>query len=592
MSVFESLFLQFYVDEKLDQDSRNKVSQYIEHYHLKNSQVSNLSDIIVDNDDFIFSIYLKTFPNKYPKVLPKKNLIHILVCSQNENEMIKKSKTLATKDSDALLLNNFTLEQLHFLIKCKSESYVNSLKKKMLQRSIINLKNLQRKFNSFNLKTEKQAPLESMTKDKFQHFNKVLESFDFSNINKRSPQEIESVINQFFSDHFKKFHFKLLSWSHFSLDREYLDSQFFFFLPSSKDDVYGFILFAEDESPSMTVPKTFQCLLSLYYFFKDQHFLEDLQNVEKQWTLLLDSIPFPLALLKKDGELVYHNSLFSLLKIPPLNCLTFNHLEKVIIEDISYNVIRDEFSSDEGVIYLVSLLSENFLFQSSKQMTISSGEILGIVSSSLAHELNNPIGGVLAAIDVILMSDDESLEDDTFELLSEMKKGALRCKLLVETFLGFSRLSPFSPSGSKWQKLTENKSQIFLCFEQSQNLLRFRCVESGIRLEFKVKRFDTFVPEINLSVLTMIFYMIFGELMTFYSHQMLIDENFQDEKIIKGIVVEEKEKLMINVEGFEILSLNLSSFIKNLLLLDHLDVHITPNSIVLYNNKVMKRVSS
>lgn len=62
---------------------------------------------------------------------------------------------------------------------------------------------------------------------------------------------------------------------------------------------------------------------------------------------------------------------------------------------------------------------------------------LGIIGSSIAHELNNPLGGMLSFLQLIKMdlSGDEPYYDD----ILEMEAGAHRCREIVKSLLGFTR---------------------------------------------------------------------------------------------------------------------------------------------------------
>ncbi len=64
---------------------------------------------------------------------------------------------------------------------------------------------------------------------------------------------------------------------------------------------------------------------------------------------------------------------------------------------------------------------------------------LGTISSSVAHELNNPIGGMLNFIQLMKM--DMTGGEDFFSDLVEIEKGVVKCKNIVKNLLGFSRKS-------------------------------------------------------------------------------------------------------------------------------------------------------
>ncbi|MDX9730233.1 MAG: histidine kinase dimerization/phospho-acceptor domain-containing protein [Bdellovibrionales bacterium] len=67
---------------------------------------------------------------------------------------------------------------------------------------------------------------------------------------------------------------------------------------------------------------------------------------------------------------------------------------------------------------------------------------LGTIGSSIAHQLNNPIGGMLSHIQLLLM-DLRDLEfegkDELYKELKEMESGTRRCAEIVRDLLGFSR---------------------------------------------------------------------------------------------------------------------------------------------------------
>ncbi len=63
---------------------------------------------------------------------------------------------------------------------------------------------------------------------------------------------------------------------------------------------------------------------------------------------------------------------------------------------------------------------------------------IGMLAGGVAHEINNPLGGVLAFTQLLLkrVTDAETKED-----LNEIEKAAIRCKKIVQELLDFSRVS-------------------------------------------------------------------------------------------------------------------------------------------------------
>jgi PAS domain S-box-containing protein len=96
-----------------------------------------------------------------------------------------------------------------------------------------------------------------------------------------------------------------------------------------------------------------------------------------------------------------------------------------------------------GVILAISDISEiqrlkEELFQSEKM------SLIGTLASEVAHEINNPLGGLVLSIQMLL-KDMESGEFDrelALEELREMENDARRCKRIIQKLLDFSRQVP------------------------------------------------------------------------------------------------------------------------------------------------------
>jgi two-component system, NtrC family, sensor kinase len=65
---------------------------------------------------------------------------------------------------------------------------------------------------------------------------------------------------------------------------------------------------------------------------------------------------------------------------------------------------------------------------------------IGRLAAGVAHEINNPLGGILAFTQ-ILMNEGAQDDGDRRECLEEIERSALRCKAVVESLLRFSRQS-------------------------------------------------------------------------------------------------------------------------------------------------------
>jgi hypothetical protein len=236
------------------------------------------------------------------------------------------------------------------------------------------------------------------------------------------------------------------------------------------------------------------------------------------WKKIFSKIPYPMAVISGQGDLLIYNESFAKIGILPKECLRFRDQESLELYQQFYKIRRIDFPINLiNASYFVFYTSENRdAAKDGKGNTKGNpqGNVdeLGIISSSIAHELNNPLAGILAALS--LLSLEEWSEDNLIDL-DDMKNGAKRCKELVEIFLGFSRFSPTAGQAPS----------IEASLDQAINLLRFRMIEANLRLDIKyTPTLETFSHEINSSIMSMIMYLILSELMTAFAHERLITQ--------------------------------------------------------------------
>jgi hypothetical protein len=252
-------------------------------------------------------------------------------------------------------------------------------------------------------------------------------------------------------------------------------------------------------------------------------------------SLVLSRLELPVALISEQGELLLQNDHFLSLAIFPGECLDLLDGARVERKSVVYKVGRKEITTPQGTIFSFVFTSSNS--KERRPPTISSSE-LGIISSSIAHELNNPLAGMLAAITLLL---DDDWEASTKESLLEMRSSATRCKRLVEIFLGFSRSSP----------LSESEQDMLNSFEQAMDLLRFRMIESNCFFDFEKEVVTQFQRSVNGSVTTMIFYLLFNQLITALSHQTLITGESASAVGrglgVEGVITQQSDELTISL---------------------------------------------
>lgn len=222
------------------------------------------------------------------------------------------------------------------------------------------------------------------------------------------------------------------------------------------------------------------------------------------WKKIFSKIPYPMAVISQLGELLIYNEHFATVGILPRECLSFKDNDHLEISQQHYKIRRFDFAFHGNIV-------QYYIFYTSEKIMNNPNNDLGIVSSSIAHELNNPLAGILAALSLLRL--ENNWGEEALLEIEEMKDGAKRCKELVEIFLGFSRMSPKN----------SGESSLKISLDQAINLLRFRMVESDLRIDMKLNAAsEDLIFDINASVLSMILYLIFSELMTAFAHHRLL----------------------------------------------------------------------
>lgn len=274
--------------------------------------------------------------------------------------------------------------------------------------------------------------------------------------------------------------------------------------------------------------------------FLVSEFSDQIQTIERQrkeenlWDEALSSIIYPLALISANGDLVANNAAFTQLGVFPADCLKLRPQQKIETKNGVFRVERTRLENNKND-ESESLIS--FLFRNDGgKVHANSSEDLGIISSSIAHELNNPLAGILASLSLLELED--NLTDEFQTTIKDMKQGARRCKELVEIFLGFSRATPRHVGA-------ENAAT--LAFEKALALSRFRMIESNLRLEIELVSLGSFHRQTNLSILAMLWYLVLGEIMTACSHHHLVTG--RSSPVLTGRFVEREMSLELFIDS-------------------------------------------
>ncbi|MGE3610547.1 MAG: histidine kinase dimerization/phospho-acceptor domain-containing protein [Bacteriovoracaceae bacterium] len=548
----------FRIDPLIGMESRRLLEDQLSDF--KNAEIQELKSWAPENSSNLLVDFLAEGSLHLAKAGP-----HIKLCLLDENQgLFSFGQSIEDSLIDGVLDSQVDIKQISMLIQAPLMGLVQKKEQALYQKGIKNL----RRFETA-LKSKKEV--HNLTSEALLSYTQALVDLEKELIHAEDIPRISKVVKQFAKNQFEKSKFNF-----YTSDDIYQigSSSTFLVLPKYKGHFLAIEMNWEEED-YLKLLKRFFFFYTLVSFILSQQEIRDPFFDEKLWENVLDSIPFPVALLSQSGEVYQHNTLFSKLNFTPQDCLKLKLRDKILINDIPYNIFRkDTFHLDENKILFV-FFTESFFLKGDGNLT-PSGQELGIISSSIAHELNNPIAGIQTALSLLMLDDD--LNEEAKQTLSEMKNGAIRCKQLIETFLGFSRANP---------KAAFTKTQVSpveVCYGQAQNLLRFRTVESGIRFSIEYSNHTDFRASVNLSLLTMTFYLIMGELMTLYSHQLLIANKSQIEKVIKGELIESSQEIQIQLHELNISGLTLSKLIQNLLNIENFVLQVSDYSLrFIYN---------
>ncbi|MCT4641915.1 MAG: hypothetical protein N4A33_06410 [Bacteriovoracaceae bacterium] len=245
---------------------------------------------------------------------------------------------------------------------------------------------------------------------------------------------------------------------------------------------------------------------------------------------LFYKIPSLLAVFDSHNNLILQNDALASLKITSSKIVdSYNKKNNLIVNSSSYRVHKEGFIFEGKEFFQYALIKLDDMMGS-----LDSSAELGVISSSIAHELNNPLAGMLAALDVLLLDD---LDEESIEKLMQMKDVVFKCKELVQTFLAFSR-----------RKITnaQHSMTVKKAFDQAMSLTRFRLVESNLSIVENYHCKNNFRSSSSNHLLTMTLYLLIGEIITSYSHKKLIENKHYDKICLE--LVEKEFSIDLNID--------------------------------------------
>jgi signal transduction histidine kinase len=275
-------------------------------------------------------------------------------------------------------------------------------------------------------------------------------------------------------------------------------------LPMTMDKMRGEVLFAKPEGKCFSpveVDFLQELTEALSLALSRLNKLEQAETLKAQWQATFDSIPHALCVTNADFEILKLNSAFqqacpqhSFRSLIGKNCFhiffgqsfkpptkldspfTFRNARVGSTETEHFEVVGERLglSLDDQPVQLILLRSvteearfERRIFDASKLAE------LGTIGSSIAHELNNPLGGMLSFLQLILM--DLKPADDLYSDVKSMESAVLRCRDIVLNLLSFARKHDLSDIVA---------IDMFEVIDKSVKLIELQSKSKGIDIEF------------------------------------------------------------------------------------------------------------
>lgn len=190
--------------------------------------------------------------------------------------------------------------------------------------------------------------------------------------------------------------------------------------------------------------------------------LKESESLKEQWEATFNSMSDPVVLIDDSFEIIQYNKAlnnrledlgkdhnsnkcYKMLFNRDTPCPNCSRGKNFRVQaqgqsQRSFEVYSQELQLDAGspdvYVNLYHDITEQLKMEKQILETAKMAE-LGTIGSSIAHELNNPLGGILSFTQLILM--DMKQEDPLYPDIKEMESGVQRCKEIVQNLLGFTR---------------------------------------------------------------------------------------------------------------------------------------------------------
>lgn len=232
--------------------------------------------------------------------------------------------------------------------------------------------------------------------------------------------------------------------------------------------------------------------------------LSEIENIKEQWETTFNAMSEPVVMIDPNYDILQHNNLklkdsntkskgkkcyqvlFGLDK-PCNDChrgqnfrLTTSKPETQHFEVFSQSILLDPQQPPVFVNQYHDVTDQTKM----EQQIVESARLaeLGTIGSSIAHELNNPLAGIISFTQLIKM--DLPKDHPLYPDILEMEAGALRCKEIIQNLLGFTR-----DPGSDTEKTFEMRDVI----QRALKIIELKTKSAGITVSGNYQKSETLI---------------------------------------------------------------------------------------------------